>query len=329
MNMKLDVKDKRILTELCRNARTPAARLAKEVSLSREAVEYRIRRLQRLGIIRKFITSIDVARLGFEPFNVYMRMLNFTDATRQKTLSFLSAHPAVRWLMSCSGRFDIMMRISCRNARELEKIFGEFSEMAGQNLMSFEVMQGIQKIKSLSPVMLFFGDAVAETRAAFTPAAIDRKDIALLRLLSNDACATLISMAKVLKMTPEAVKYRMRSLEKQGVIRSYTCMVDIAKLGYSWYFLLLSVKQLNTIDERKLKEILGRSKKVWFAEKNLGKWNLQLEVLAENAADFNKSLVELRNYLGSNLNDFELLLVFDEHVNEMFPKHIEKTLNST
>ena len=53
---------------------------------------------------------------------------------------------------------------------------------------------------------------------------------------------------------------------------------------------------------------------------------MQLEVLAKDARDFQKTLVGIRNALGQRLSDFELLSVFDEHVNEMFPGMIEKEL---
>jgi hypothetical protein len=49
--IKLDKKDKRILYELYKNARTPINNIAKQVNLSKDTIKYRIKRLEKIGLI--------------------------------------------------------------------------------------------------------------------------------------------------------------------------------------------------------------------------------------------------------------------------------------
>ena len=83
---------------------------------------------------------------------------------------------------------------------------------------------------------------------------------------------------------------------------------------------------MDKTEEKSLQTLLKYNNKVWFADKNIGRWNLLLELIAKNTKDFHKSLIELRNKLGAKLNSFELLLVFKEHLNESYSELIDKEL---
>ena len=100
----LDFKDKRILHELCANSRQPASAIAKKVGLSREVVEYRIRRLEHEGIINGFISLINVNALGYNGYTIFLLMQNFTGDKENEIISYLSTHPAVRWMVTTIGK---------------------------------------------------------------------------------------------------------------------------------------------------------------------------------------------------------------------------------
>ena len=57
--VKLDLKDKRILTVLDESARTPLSKIAAKVGLSKQLVDYRIKSLIRRGIINGFTIRCD------------------------------------------------------------------------------------------------------------------------------------------------------------------------------------------------------------------------------------------------------------------------------
>lgn len=52
-------------------------------------------------------------------------------------------------------------------------------------------------------------------------------------LLQENARITLTKMARRLQMTRNAIKYRIRLMEKEGLIRGYTALVDPLRLDYS------------------------------------------------------------------------------------------------
>jgi Lrp/AsnC family transcriptional regulator, leucine-responsive regulatory protein len=59
----------------------------------------------------------------------------------------------------------------------------------------------------------------------------DRKDLVLLRALQKNASRNLEDLARLVKLAPSSIHERLRRLERDGIIRSWTIDVDARKLG--------------------------------------------------------------------------------------------------
>jgi len=65
--IQLDLKDKKILKLLSINARFSLSRISKYVRLTRDAVKYRINRLEKNNVITGYLTLINLKKLGARP----------------------------------------------------------------------------------------------------------------------------------------------------------------------------------------------------------------------------------------------------------------------
>jgi DNA-binding Lrp family transcriptional regulator len=79
---------------------------------------------------------------------------------------------------------------------------------------------------------------------------LDQIDLKILYYLRNNARISHTSLAKTLKLTSPAVKYRINNLEQRGVIKSYVTKIDKNILTPTYQSYLVSIK-VNTsiIDE--------------------------------------------------------------------------------
>ena len=68
---KLNLKDKKILYELEKNARVTISDIAKKVGLSKQLVSYKIKRLEEERIIEGYHAIIDTSKLGYTTYRVY------------------------------------------------------------------------------------------------------------------------------------------------------------------------------------------------------------------------------------------------------------------
>ncbi|PLJ77345.1 Lrp/AsnC family transcriptional regulator [Infirmifilum sp. SLHALR2] len=62
---------------------------------------------------------------------------------------------------------------------------------------------------------------------------MDDKDAVILRMLMDNARTPLTEIAKAVGVTDVAVKKRIQKLEREGVIRKYTIVVEPKKIGYN------------------------------------------------------------------------------------------------
>jgi Lrp/AsnC family leucine-responsive transcriptional regulator len=77
---KVDLKDLRILRELDLNARASFSTIAKKIGLSKQVVRYRFERLQKIGVLRDFLTFLDTEKIGYKFHNVFLKLKHMTEA---------------------------------------------------------------------------------------------------------------------------------------------------------------------------------------------------------------------------------------------------------
>jgi len=91
----MDVIDKKLLSALAEDARTPFTRLAKRARVSREVATYRVNRLVRQGVIRKFITRIDLAALGHHEAALFLTLKH---GREEAFRDFISGRKYISWV---------------------------------------------------------------------------------------------------------------------------------------------------------------------------------------------------------------------------------------
>src|SRR5262245_23781099 len=112
----LDEVDRHLLIALSQDGRRPAAVLAKELGLSRQAVNERIRDLERRRIIRGYRADVSAAALGL-PVRAHVRLTLVASAGRareREVLRLLTSTPHVRSVYRVSGEDCFEVDVVCR-----------------------------------------------------------------------------------------------------------------------------------------------------------------------------------------------------------------------
>ena len=61
---------------------------------------------------------------------------------------------------------------------------------------------------------------------------LDNKDLHLLSVLDWNARMPITQIAKRVQLNKDVVRYRIKNLEEQGIIKGYYSLIDLNKLGY-------------------------------------------------------------------------------------------------
>ncbi len=88
MVYKLDKKDRDILYQLDLNSRQSFNQVAKKVRLSREVVQYRVRQLEKKGVIRGYFTLIDTSKLGYINFRLFIKFQHDTPNEEKQIIRY-------------------------------------------------------------------------------------------------------------------------------------------------------------------------------------------------------------------------------------------------
>ena len=115
---KLDKTDLQLLRVLQQNARMTTKELAHEVNLSTTTVFERLKRLERDGIIKKYIAILDAEKLnqGFTVFcQVKLKQMNRDIA--QSFVDVIKDIPEVSECYNISGNYDYLLKVHATDMR--------------------------------------------------------------------------------------------------------------------------------------------------------------------------------------------------------------------
>lgn len=310
--MTLDVKDRKILKELLLNSRIPVARLARKVGISREVAIYRISRLKK-DIIKQFYTIIDTRKLGYDRYTCFIQLKGVTAEQEHEFLNHLAGHEAVTYMGPVIGKWNVVFDILARDSDHLKGIVDDVTKDLSNKLENC-VIAGTLVEEEMFPTKI-----VGMTRAMHAKKQMkvkrykfDKTDKKILELISDNSRMEYTEMSEKLKITANSVKYRVKNLEKSGIIQGYTISVDYKKLGVEWYNL-----QLKFVNKTKIKSLLSflRSHpKVGYYYKYLGheNWDIDIGLMVKDSAELRSFIIDLRKSFADTVKIFDIYVVLEE-----------------
>ncbi len=310
--IKLDITDKKILSELDKNCRISNSMLAKKVNKSREAVKYRIQQLQKKGIIDKFITSINPNKLGYYMFKVYLKLENIPKE-REKFFVELKKNKDIYWMGISDGAFDCVFAML---SKSIPKYYQQINKLLSkwQHLIVSKVLGTMVDTKQYNKkfftndkdgtFVTFGGDVVNNE--------IDNLDYKILNILANDARIPLAELSRKVNSTIEIIRGRIKKLENKGIILNYRIAVDFNKLELEFFKLFIYFRTVSEEEEHSLAEWMRVHPKALYYIRSLAPWEMEPEFVVENYKEFNEIVNELRERFPHVIRNYEHLIMIYE-----------------
>jgi Lrp/AsnC family transcriptional regulator for asnA, asnC and gidA len=117
---KLDEFDLKILYELVNNAAISVPAMSRKIGANTSVIYSRIKRLLKLGVIKKYTIVIDESKLGIN-INAIVG-INRDPKEKQSVYEAIKKIPQVISISEVSGRFDMLVNIGVRNLEELHDV---------------------------------------------------------------------------------------------------------------------------------------------------------------------------------------------------------------
>ncbi len=328
-DIKLDMKDKRILMLLGENSRMPLTQIAKKVKLSRDAINYRIKRMEEKGVIIKFFPSLNYGKLGYYLFHVFVLMDELDTKEQERLIAHLSTHPDVESVLEYNDRWDLEVVLIAKDLLEFDSIILNITEKFSHVVIEKDKVEIIKRYKSQ-----YIPPLVEKAKQAFEKVPdqrldkvhIDKKDLKLLRLLSANARASTYELGKKLGMSPDTITYRIKKLLKEGVIRKFTTLVNYSLLNYNWYTYTVELKVFNRQNEQKFEEFLRQHPHIMRAAKTLGGWDLLMYIVASHPTKYHQVIKSIKRTFSNVIKNYEAWIAYKEHIYNPMPKAIDRNV---
>ena len=124
---------------------------------------------------------------------------------------------------------------------------------------------------------------------------LDDVDVEILKILQKDCRVTLDQMSKMLNVPKSTLHYRIKRLEKQGVIEGYYAKINPAKLGKEYITVTLVRAKYGPGYHKKVGEKLAKLPGVWAVYFVLGETDFIILTRSNSRETFMKTLEQMIN----------------------------------
>lgn len=281
----LDLKDRKILYQLDINCRQSNRQIGKKVGLSREVVNYRIKRMEKEGIITNYFTAIDTYILGYQVFRIYINFKEISSDVKNEIIKYFVNNKNTWAVISFKGEidFDVIFWVKDVNQfysywnKTLEKLGKYFSHHIITPLFqvitfkkNYLLQNQNEKMDNIHYKINYSGKLVE----------IDKIDYQLLNEIVLNARIPLIKLAEKIGCSSQAVKYRINNLIRNDIIKAFQVDLDLSKLGLQKFGLQIYLadpsRKGSILDYLKCKPYLE------YINEGVGFADIQIELIVEN-----------------------------------------------
>jgi len=318
--MKLDLKDKKTLYGLDINSRATLNEIAKKVGLSKQVVDYRLKNLIKDNVIQQFYTVINFSKLGYTQYKLYIKFQNVKPETEKELIAYWVNNKNSVWVASCRGRWDLTVSILARDINNFGEILSNFINQYGLFILEKDIL-----ITQMSPVFTKAYLTEKKEKKKFTYGGeiehyeLDEIDVKLLKILSTNARMTILEMIDKLNLTRDVINYRMKKLTKENIISQYRISINLNKINYKLYKIIIRLHSLTPEKEKQFITYLASHPYGMQYLKLVGSWDVELEFEVKDDEQLHEILLEIRNKFSEIIRDYDTLLIQQEHKLNYFP----------
>ncbi len=315
MKIKLDLKDRRILYELDKNARISSSAIAKKVGLTPEGVNYKIKRFENESIITNYQLIVNLSKLDIFQFKIFLSFQNLNSEKLDKIISKLKKMEEIKWIVSTRGGWDLLITIetdSVENADDIKiKILGLFENHIRKKTFSILV-----EAETYNRNFLVEGKNVLNLRAIMKKdeiVEVDELDIKLLKKLTKNSRKSVVDLSEELKSTPRIINYRIKQLEKKKVILGYKIALGYEKLGIKFYKCLI---YLGNIKEKRISELVDyfvSHENIIHNVRVIGDWDYEPEFEVFSEEEFDDFLKDMKDKFSDIISRVDVVTIRKEY----------------
>ena len=338
----MDKRDIQIMEIMAQNCRISYTNMGQALHLSKDAVAYRIKQLEKQSLLKQYVLFVDARRMSFTRSHI---LVQFTEGIENKEEMYekLSKHPFVMWINTFIGRFDMQVIVDATDSFHLQKIKDELFALCEHKIKNYIILTHLSDFEftQLNPVLdiktkfskksdYSFSNHLTTrhfpVEASFEKYNPNNIEIEILKQLADNPRASLVDIARKIGLDRLTVKRRISNLIEKKIILNFGGIPNLSKLGFITYYLLVRLAQDTPLELRR-KPFLKLSN-IFYAGNMLGDYDMILYLNARTPEELNTSIGLFRSEIEQYMVNYELLVQDKVHHWRQFSKGIYENLRN-
>lgn len=240
----VDNQDKKILFELLQNSRQGLNEISKKTGLSKQVVTYRIKDLEKRGIIKKYAIDINYAKLGYSRHSLY---LDLRSISPEKVNEYLKAITDINETSCCYmlhevSEWKIYISVWTKTISRFDEIQTKIMSKFRKYIKNYISFQSV-KSNTFFVARLLNPEKTAKCDIKGDPenVPLEKIDLKILSILKKNAKISYQDIATKLKTNYKRIARRIDYMKNKEVIQRFYVILDLNKLGYKEYTYLSRV----------------------------------------------------------------------------------------
>lgn len=318
----ISIKDRKILKELFEDARTPYSSIAKKVGLSKEVVNYRVKRLIDRGLLIGFNTVIDVNRLGWQIYFIKIKLRNIDALAEVEIIRSMVDHPNIAQVLKCIGNYDLILKVFVKDYVQANELIKNL-ELKFKTYINEYTIDLIEQEIPIPVSFLYqpFKTSIEISSRSTEPFLASGMDLQILKALSHDARLPTADIAKKIGSSRELVRHHLKKLEKENIVLKYrpSAWSGSKSIGYSWYLVMLKLNETDKSTYNKVQHYVINNPNITYYYRSIGQHDIQFEIRLKTSDELNQIIMDIRSILKDELKYHELSIILKEHKYTYFP----------
>lgn len=321
----LDIKDKKLLYYLSINSRFSHTYLSRKIQLSKNAVTYRIERLQKKGIITKFASVVNLGSLNVTTITVLLKF-NEDIYEKKEIIEFFKNHALADWVISLSGQWDLFVELVAKDFMSLYTMVDEIVARFSDSLNTYQLFFSRDTLRVEHLIEDFYKPLRLEqpiqkerTKEIYEIGEVDKK---ILKILNENSSLPYLQIAQKINSTIDVVRYRIKNLVAKGIIIKFFAEISLPKLGYTEYLYTLKLKNLSQEKMEKMRKRIQDNSHITYAFVDATGFNILFVCAFNNAEGIDHLSRSLRKEFSDILEKQEYQIIKEQILFNLFPKGI-------
>ena len=128
--MAMDQIDRKLLQILSQNAAATATEMVPQVNLSIPAINKRIQKLQKSGVIRRFTIQVEPAKVG-KPICAFILVVLHRSSQIDGLMEYIQSDPDILECYGVTGEYDYLLKVCTADVASLQKKINHLKKVSG------------------------------------------------------------------------------------------------------------------------------------------------------------------------------------------------------